>query len=82
VLCCVVFCCCAFSTRSPPHAVLLATALSLSVAVRVLGGGGARGTGNVGVVVLVIVLSWCLGTFSQQPVAGVQGLPRQVFCLQ
>ena len=37
---------------------------------------------NVGVLALVVVLSWCLGAFSQQPVAGVQGLPRQVFCLQ
>ena len=45
---------------------------------RVEGGG----YGNVGVLVLVVVLSWCLGAFSQQPVAGVQGLPRQVFCLQ
>jgi hypothetical protein len=26
----------------------------------------------VGVLVLVVVLSWCLGAFSQQPVAGVQ----------
>jgi hypothetical protein len=32
----------------------------------------------VGVLVLVVVLSWCLGAFSQQSVAGVQGLPRQV----
>jgi hypothetical protein len=76
--CCALLCCVVvlFSTRSPPHAVLLATDLSLSVVVRVLRGGGY---GNVGVLVLVVVLSWCLGAFSQQPVAGVQGLPRQVY---
>jgi hypothetical protein len=38
----------------------------------------------VGVLVLVVVLSWCLGAFSQQPVAGVQGhgmnYNRRYFC--
>jgi membrane protein required for beta-lactamase induction len=65
------------STRSLPH-VLLATTLSLLVVVRVLRE-GAGVWHNVDVLVLVVMLSWYLGAFSQHSVAGVQGLPRQVF---
>jgi hypothetical protein len=78
VLCCVVRVAVLFSTRSPPHAVLLATALSLSVVVRVLRGGArvtwvcwcwllcCRGA-------LVLSPSWCPpGSWPQR------GRPRRI----
>jgi hypothetical protein len=57
-----------FSTRSLPH-VLPATAMALSVAVRVL-----REEARVTWVCwcCFFMMSWHLGAFSQQPVAGVQ----------
>jgi hypothetical protein len=57
--CCALLCCVVvlFSTRSPPHAVLLVTDLSLPVVVRVLGGGlGQRGC--VGVGCCAVVVPW------------------------
>jgi hypothetical protein len=72
VLCCAVLCCWLFSTRSPPHAVLLATALSLSVVVRVLRE-GARVTW-----VCWCWLSCCRGALVLSP--GIQPVIRSLVC--
>jgi hypothetical protein len=75
--CCAVLLCCVavlFSTRSPPHAVLLATALSFSVVVRVLRE-GARVTWVCWCWLLcALVVPWCfLPAASRWCAGGYQG---------
>jgi hypothetical protein len=77
LLCCDVLCCCAVQHPLPPPCATRHCHDVVSGRSCVEGGG----QGNAGVLVLIVVVSWYLGAFSQHPVAGVQGLPREGFCL-
>jgi hypothetical protein len=81
VLCCAVLCCiCAAvlcAVQHPLHPSCTTRHCHVVVSGRSCVEGG--GLGNLGALVLVVMMSWHLGAFSQQSVAGVQGLSRQVF---